>query len=188
MKVLIFLLLLTIFYVHSYDRGAVVSYAQTHWNRINHQCGNYLSCTPYSYFGNEACGYPGQGGDCANFVSQCLIAGGHPLLRGHTEWCRGYPCGKEEPGALRLGNCLSQVFRWRKDCGYLMTPPADVRPGDVLIYHEDGCGSYSAHATVVVSANGGDVRIACHSSNQYGTSYTYMGKTKGYYEWLRNPN
>lgn len=188
MKAFILLFFITILSIHCYDRGAVVAYAQAHWNRVNHQCGNYLSCSPYSYFGNEACGYASQGGDCANFVSQSLIAGGHPFLKGHKEWCRGYPCGKEEVGATRLGNCLSQVFGWKRTCGFQQPPPSNIRPGDVLIYHADSCSSYSAHATVVVSANGNDVRISCHSNNQHNIHYTYMAKTKGYYEWLLNPN
>ena len=42
----------------------------------NHKCsGKYTDCNPYSYFGGEHCSYGSHGGDCANFVSQCLISG-----------------------------------------------------------------------------------------------------------------
>lgn len=125
----------------SYDRGAAVQYASTFWNSANHDCNtDYLSCTPYSYFGKEHCDYgQGHGGDCANFVSQCLIAGGHPALKGGE--CRGYPCGVEEPGALKLSNCLRDTFGWESSCGELMALPDNIQPGDVLVYHGGSCSS-----------------------------------------------
>ena len=34
--------------------------------------------------------YKGDGGHCANFVSQCLVfGGGHEYLNGGTDFCRG---------------------------------------------------------------------------------------------------
>ena len=85
-----------------YDRAAAVAYARQYALKPNHRCGaDYTACTPWSYWGNEACDYSGNGGDCANFVSQSILAGGHsPLNSGYP--CRGYPCGKEEIGARHL--------------------------------------------------------------------------------------
>lgn len=182
MKFLVFALLIV--FVFSYDRGAAVGYAGTYWNSANHACGVSTNCSPYSYWGWEVCGYESQGGDCANFVSQCILAGGHAAL--NQGECRGYPCGVEEIGATRLGNCLANTYGWKRDCGYLMEPPSDVQAGDVLIYHSGSCDSYSAHATIVVEG-APNVKIACHSSNQYGVSYTYMGTSMPYYEWVRLP-
>lgn len=179
MKTLILLSLIALSF--TYDRNAAVAYADAHVHNINHQCGSYLACTPYSYFGSEHCGYGGAGGDCANFVSQCLVEAGHPYLRG-SENCRGYPCGKEEPGAQRLSYCL-QAHGWRSTCGYLAAPPADIQPGDVLIYHNGGCQSWDAHATIVVEG-GPNAKISCHSNEQSHVHYTYMGSSMGHYEWL----
>ena len=166
-----------------YDRNAAVNYAKTYWNTANHKCGTYTSCTPYSYWGNEVCGYSSHGGDCANFVSQCLLAGGHsPLNTGGN--CRGYPCGKEEVGAMELAKCLSGSFGWERTCGYYQGPPSNIQPGDVLIYHADSCSSYTAHATLVVSTDNGSAQIACHSSARWYADYTYRGGSKPYYEWL----
>jgi len=132
----------------SYDREAAYNYAMQWWNSCNHDCtsGDYKSCTPWSYLGSECCGYTSHGGDCANFVSQCLIAGGHPYLKGGdckypdgTLCCRGYPCGKEEIGAKRLGDCLVSKG-WKRTCGYHASPPSNIMVGDVLIYHK---GNYS---------------------------------------------
>lgn len=185
MKVFILIGLISLLGVISYDRNAVRNYAKKYWNGANHNCNSaYSSCTPYSYWGGEQCGYPSQGGDCANFVSQCLLAGGHQALKGGE--CRGYPCGKEEIGALKLGVCLRNTFGWKRSCGYHMPPPSDVQVGDVLIYHSGSCDSGYAHAVVVVEA-GSNPKIACHSSMHYGISYTYMADSKPYYEWLRYP-
>ncbi|GAK57753.1 hypothetical protein U27_04720 [Candidatus Vecturithrix granuli] len=186
-----FLILLTIGIVctlptEAYDRQAVDDYANTWWNSCNHTCGTYSSCTPWSYWGSECCGYPSQGGDCANFTSQSVLAGGHSDLNGGLP-CRGYPCGREEIGAKNLGDCLVQKG-WTRTCGYHQAPPADIQVGDVLVYHTGSCSDSDAHATVVTSVNGTDVRISCHSSNQHDVSYTYLSSSKPYYEWLHYPS
>ena len=173
-------------YVHPYNRKAAVHYASTFWNSANHDCNtDYLSCTPYSYFGKEHCNYgKDNGGDCANFVSQCLLAGGHPPLKKGE--CRGYPCWMEEPGALKLSNCLKDSFGWESSCEKLMAPPENIKPGDVLVYHASGCGSGKSHAVIVVKG-GKDAKIACHSEEKYGVSYTFM-TSKKYYHWLHYPD
>jgi len=168
-----------------YSRTGAVAYAKNHAiNNINHECGNYLSCTPCSYFGSEHCGYPTEnGGDCANFVSQCLVlGGGHEDLSGGEEICRGYPCGFEEVGAKKLGDCLVQKG-WTRTCGYLAEPPSHIKAGDVLIYHSNNCESFDAHATFITQG-GSNAKIACHSNEQLDISYTYMGNSMPYYEWL----
>ena len=166
-----------------YSRQGAVDYAYKYVYNINHKCGNHLSCTPASYFGSEHCGYSGDGGDCANFVSQCLVlGGGHPKLNGDSVNCRGYPCGFEEPAAKRLGDCLA-LRGWTRKCGYLMSPPDNIKKGDVLVYHSGSCSSFSAHAVIITQA-GSNPKITCHSNEQKDVSYTYMKNSKPYYEWL----
>ena len=168
----------------AYNRDGAVSYAHNHARNPNHKCGNYIKCTPCSYWGSEACGYQSHGGDCANFVSQCVVlGGGHPKLNGGHP-CRGYPCGFEEPGAKNLGDCLKKKG-WTSTCGYHQKPPSNIKKGDVLIYHSDGCGSFSAHA-VIVTVGGSHPKITCHSSIQVDTSYDYMANSKPYYQWLHH--
>ena len=180
MKVLLLISLLIC--VFTYDRGGAVSYAYKYAESPNHQCGNYMSCTPCSYWGREACGYESHGGDCANFVSQCLVlGGGHPKLN-TGEPCRGYPCGFEEPGAWELSECLKSKG-WTATCGYLQSPPGNIQRGDVLVYFSDGCGSGSAHA-VLVSQGGSNAKITCHSSIKIDEDYNYMANSKPYYLWL----
>ena len=176
--------LLSLLYISSncYSREGGVQYARDHVHNINHQCGVYTDCTPCSYWGSEHCGYGGNGGDCANFVSQCLVlGGGHPKLTG-SENCRGYPCGFEEIGAARLGLCL-ELKGWTRTCGYYLNPPSNIQAGDVLVYHAGSCDSYDAHA-VIVTEGGSNPKITCHSNEQLDVSYTYMGSSKPYLEWL----
>ena len=180
------LISLLVFSVFAYDRNKAVEYAYKYWDNPNHKCGkgdDYMKCNPYSYWGREKCGYPSHGGDCANFVSQCLIEGGHPkLYKKGVEYCRGWPCGVE-PGARKLGNCLSKQFHWEKTCGRLEKPPANLQPGDVLIYHKGSCTDGESHA-VIVTKVGEKPKITCHSSAKKDVDYTYMTNTHFYLEWL----
>ena len=137
----------------------------------------------FAYYGNEFCGYPSlEGeGDCANFVSQCLVyGGGHEPLKG-SEVCRGF-CGFAEIGAKKLGVCLKEKG-WKRTCGYLQKPPSNIKAGDVLVYHKGSCSASDAHA-VYITKGGTNPKITCHSSEQLDVAYTYMGTSKPYYEWL----
>jgi len=169
-----------------YNRTLAFQYSQKFWNGTNHDCKTaYDQCSPWSYWGQESCGFQSHGGDCANFVSQSLVTAGHPYLNSGFP-CRGYPCGKEEVGAKNLGDCLSTVHNWRSSCGSRMSPPADVKVGDVLIYHASSCTDMEAHATIVTSVGAkGDVRISCHSPDTFNGSWqTFLG-VKPFTQWLQ---
>ena len=182
MRSFIIIALVTIMTGASYNRDKAVAYAKKHWNSPNHKCSSkYNDCSPYSYFGGEHCGYSSHGGDCANFVSQCLLAGGHSALTKGA--CRGYPCGKEEVRARNLGVCLRDSYGWESTCGRNKESPKNIAKGDVLIYHAGSCNGYDAHAVLVISG-GSDPKIACHSNEKYGVSYKYMKNSKPYYQWL----
>jgi hypothetical protein len=186
MRTLILVLLsIALFADCKYSRDDAVAYARKWAKSVNHKCSkNYLSCSPAAYFGKEHCGYESHGGDCANFVSQCLVLGGGHSKLVNTKNCRGYPCGFEEPGAKRLGLCL-QDKGWTSTCGYLLKPPKDIKAGDVLIYHKGSCGNSDAHAVFVVKG-GSEPLIACHSNEKLDVSYTYMKNSMPYYEWLHH--
>jgi len=169
----------------AYNRDNAKAYAYQWWSGANHRCGNYQTCTPYSYWGSESCGYASHGGDCADLVSQSLVAGGHPLLTGGSDYCRGYPCGKEEIGAKKLADCLSKKFGWKRVCGNKIAPPAGVKVGDVIVYHSGSCDSMEAHATIVTRVDSPtNVFITCHSSNKKDVRYDYLASSKPFYEFL----
>jgi len=166
----------------AYNRKEAVAYAKKWYDGANHDCNSgFEDCTPWAYYGNEHCGYGSNGGDCANFVSQCLIAGGHKYLNQGGP-CRGYPCGKEEVEAKGLGDCLVQYHGWKSTCDYMAPPPSYIKHGDVLIYHANSCDDYDAHAVIVVQG-GAEATIACHSSSRYGVAYNY-NTAQPYYQWL----
>jgi len=176
--------LLTLIY-STYLRDEAVEYAKKNYNKINHECGNnsddHLKYSPFAYFGNEFCNYDSHGGDCANFVSQCLVYGGkHENLNG-TNNCRGYPCGFEEPGARKLGKCL-QEKGWNSTCDKFKEPPSYIKPGDVLIYHESSCDSSQAHAVIITSIEP-YVKITGRSELMKDEIYNYNIE-KPYYQWL----
>ena len=178
----LFLLSILLISVYSYSRTDGVKYARAHAHNINHKCGSHTSCNPCSYWGSEHCNYKDNGGDCANFVSQCLVlGGGYPKLKG-SDNCRGYPCGFEEIAAKRLGICLHGKG-WKRTCGYLQKPPSNIKAGDVLIYHKGNCDSWSAHA-VYITQGGASPKITCHSNEKLDVDYNYMKNSMPYYEWL----
>ena len=104
-----------------YNREKAVEYAYKHYKKINHKCGSgRSSCSPYGYYGNSFCKYPHGGGDCANFVSQCLIEGGHPKL--NESPCKKFKCGVQL-GSRNLSQCLVKKFKWRRECRKKILPP-----------------------------------------------------------------
>ncbi len=158
----------------AYDRNAAVSYAWT-W------CGGAR---------NPAyCDYSGVGGDCANFVSQCLIAGGIYL--------GGWGCGGTQPSAGYLSDNL-RTLGWDSTYGCFVAPPANTRPGDVIIFYGDcenyvpGSGSNCnmGHAVFVLTddwSSGAWIGAASHTGDYCNAPYWYWDYM-GCVEWLHYPD
>jgi hypothetical protein len=120
------------------------------------------------------------GGDCTNFISQCLFAGGFSMnYAGDGGWFYNNInsrspswSGVEELRDFIVGN------RGVGPRGY----EADVyetRPGDIIQLHFGG--SRFEHSLFVVGSNGGDPLICCHtydSDNRSLSSYAYV-KARG---------
>ena len=181
MKYTFLLLILLLTIVSSkYDRNKAVQYAYKHYNKINHKCGTTRSsCTPYGYYGNSFCHYSHGGGDCANFVSQCLIEGGHAKLRANH--CIHFPCGVQL-GSKNLSNCLVKGFNWKRECGKKMKPPSYIKKGDIIVYHKTGCDDSKTHS-MIVTIDGKEVRVTGHSPEEKDKIYSHI-TDKPYYEWL----
>ena len=181
----LFLLFILLPLTISYNRQKAMQYVNKYVKAPNHKCGkNHLTCSPYAYFGGDYCRYGSHGGDCANFVSQALIAGGHPLLTGGKDYCRGYPCKKEEVGAMKLDQCLHNKFKWKRTCGKGQAPPSNIKIGDVAVFYSGGCISGNAHATIVTSVNGKNVKLSCHSPHVKNVPPSHFTKSKPYISWL----
>ena len=167
----------------AYNRTAALAYSKRWYASVNHDCGTaYTACSPFSYWGGESCGYTSHGGDCADFVSQSLLAGNHTSLVKAP--CRGYPGGREVVGAQKLGACLAANYGWTSTCGAHADPPANIAPGDVLLFHGASCTDEEAHATLVVYVNLPFVGLAAHSDDVYNKSIALYASKFGFYDWL----
>ena len=138
----------------AYDRNGAVKYANDYARTPNHKCGNYQKCTPCSYWGGEACGYASQGGDCANFVSQCMHAGG-----------QGFDgCGSRDnkgmlPGVAGLKSCLSSKG-WKS----YRSKPNNFRAG-YPIFLKSG-----SHAMLATGVSGGNIIFCAHTNDRCDAS------------------
>jgi hypothetical protein len=169
----------------TYNRSGAIDYAFRFYNTVNHDCNTpYTSCSPFSYWGEESCGFPSHGGDCADFVSQCLLAGNHTKLIKAP--CRGYPCGVEEIGAEKLGACLAANYGWKSTCiKNTDSPPTTLIPGDVLVFHATSCTDEDAHATLIVHVNYPFIGVAAHSNDVFNKSITEYASEFEYYDFLQ---
>ena len=121
----------------SYNAGKAVTYALKHCKSYNK---NYNT-------------YPGL--DCANFVSQCLIAGGQTL-----SGCSGLDSKGTLPAVSDLKTCLSKKG-WKSSS----TKPSSFKAGYPFFHN-----SY-AHAMLATKISGSKVYYAGHTNDRCGNAY-----------------
>lgn len=152
MKSSFLLLLILIQNIISYDPNKAIAYARQ-WAKSRNP--NYHD-------------YSGEGGDCANFVSQCLIAGGFS-----TSSCYGnYGQGGTIPYVPNLETCLVQKG-WIKSYSI---PGRGVPAGGVITFDS---GSHTA----LIVQGGQNPLIAGHTEDVWMGSSNYGVRT---YFW--DPN
>ena len=142
MKYLLLISLYLIGTTLSYNPSAAVSYARQ-----------------WAYSRNPSYhDYSGEGGDCANFVSQCLIAGGLGISN-----CAGsYGQDGTIPYVPNLENCLV-AKGWKRSSSM---PSQGVPAGSVITFYNGG------HAVLVVQG-GTNPLVAAHTTDTYGGSSNY---------------
>jgi len=116
------------------------------------QCA-YEQCDPYKFYPNL--GPSGNGTDCANFLSQCLIAGGLKLPGNY-----GCPAASGDSGTTMLNGIEIDNFFYPQK-GALVTEwrtlsstssiPVDLAAGDVMIFFDTLYHNF--HAAMVQSAS-----------------------------------
>ena len=129
-------LLLLVGLALSYDRSAAVNYAKTYCSRYNSAYNDYGSV----------------GGDCANFVSQCMRAGGMRFNDCSVSWLDEYGC---LPRVSDLKSCLSQKG-WHSSS----SKPSSFKAGYPLFL------SSGSHAMLAVSVDGSTVYYAAHTTDR----------------------
>ena len=136
MKTLFLLLLLLQNILSGYSPSKAIAYAQQ-WAHSRNP--NYHD-------------YSDEGGDCANFVSQCLIAGGLSF-----SGCEGtYGQGGTIPWVPNIEKCLIKKG-WTK---YTYMPSAGIPKGSVIIFNGD-------QHTVLCVQGGTSPLVAGHTTDQW---------------------
>jgi hypothetical protein len=155
----------------TYNRDWAVQCASSNWRIYNYQFCDYRPC----------------GGDCANFVSQCFIAGGEQESdadHGHGPW-RTYTngaCGTCGTSATYAGSDPWANNQYLRDWYFYdgrSTPVSTVGElanGDIINYqwccscHDPGFDV--DHVTIVVDAANGPL-IASHAPDLYGSYWNF---------------
>ena len=140
----------------AYDYQAMVAYAQKYWNHYN---------ADYPDFNGQ-----GAGGDCTNFVSQVLKAGGWKHVPGYTDdYTKWFGTADIQSDSFVGVN----EFSWFALASKRVTPLANVYQadlGDVIQMDFDRDGSKD-HTMVVTSRDASGVPyVTYHSTNTYNRS------------------
>ncbi len=146
MKAVIFCLLVGL--TLTYNAGSAVSYARKYCRNYNPKYHNYAS----------------SGGDCANFVSQCLVAGGMSFSN-----CGGKDNKGMIPYVPNLENCLSNNG-WKKSYGR----NGSFRAGYPFFIP-------GSHAMIATSVNGGSLTFCGHTNDRCDSSMGFMSNWAYYY-------
>ncbi len=156
-------------YGGGYDRLRAVAYAERYWNSPNPA-------------------YPYLEVDCTNFVSQCLHAGGIPMLftgsRSSGWWYRGRNEGWSY--SWMVAHSLYLLLRSGKAPMYAkqVAHPSLLEIGDVICYDFDGDGRWQ-HNTIVVAKDSQNMPLVnAHTTNsrmrywEYRDSSAYTSKIR----------
>lgn len=133
-----------------YNASAAVSYAKTYWSHYNPNYSNY----------NDI------GGDCANFVSQCLHAGGLEMTDGWYWYSRNNR-------SASWASCPS-MYNYFKGAGYtIIENPSDgqVLAGNPVLYYSSAKGRWSYAAICVGKDSSGTPVVAAHNHDYYGVDW-----------------
>lgn len=134
-------------YASGYDASKAIAYAHQYYENYNPAYKNYNNV----------------GGDCANFVSQCLYAGG---LQQDAVWYNG---------SSAWINCTNQINYFRNK-GYKVIDYAsasDIKPGNPVYYYN---GGNMAHTAICVGySSNGTPLVAAHNKNHWNYEWTLGG-------------
>ena len=153
----------------AYNGPAAAQYADTYWSSYNKQ---------YPSFAN-------QGGDCTNFVSQALYAGGiamrlSPPYTGNAAWYLsgsrkgwswGLPWVNAQDNDIFLLQHLAGVTQVASVTGVApgQIVPSNAVEGDVVLYDWNNDGTFD-HEAIVSTADGQSVDA--HTNNRFHAYWT----------------
>ena len=126
-------------YYDGYDADDAIKYSNKYWKHYNHRYYDYSHV----------------GGDCCNFVSQCLSAGGMP----HTsDWY---------PGSIAWINVPATRKHFSQYGMKITADNSSVRRGNPVYYDWQGDGVYDHTALCVGTNSSGMPIVNAHTTNVY---------------------
>lgn len=146
-----------------YDAERAVAYAHRYWNSANPA-------------------YPRFTDDCTNFISQCLHAGGIPML---------FSKEKTKGWWMRTGKASAWSYSWSVAHSlYLLLKsgrapmraepkgsPEELVPGDIICYDFNGDGRFQ-HNTIVVAKDDSNMPLVnAHTANSQLRHWAYQDST-----------
>ena len=143
---------------YSYDRSKALAYGDKY-------------CINYNPAYNS---YKGRGGDCANFVSQCLYAGGFPQ---DSVWYKH---------SVAWINVMKQIAHFKAYGTFLNANNGNLLKGNPIYFDWNGDGTYD-HATICAGRNSSGVAILdSHTKDLYHATWTNWSFRKAATIQLRN--
>ena len=129
---------------YSYNVSNAIAYADRY-------CINY---------NNSYNSYKGRGGDCANFVSQCLYAGG---FKQNTVWYKH---------SVAWINVMKQIAHFKQYGSFLNATNSNLIKGNPIYFDWNGDSTYD-HATICVGRNNSGIAILdSHTRDLYHATWT----------------
>lgn len=167
------------------DVNEIIEYADKWVGRTNLSGGSGTS----SNYNPAYVNFASDNADCANYVSQCLRAGGMTFdygangTKGASDsddwWYDGSRSGsKENKSAISWRYVPSMINYWNKvrGCSYVSATKTNVYPGNPVFH--SGTGGYN-HVGICVGYNYNDVPIInAHTSDVYHVPYTHFTSPK----------
>ncbi|MFD2370320.1 amidase domain-containing protein [Brevibacillus sp. GCM10020057] len=146
-----------------YNRKSAVAYAMQYWNSHN----------PL---------YPRFTDDCTNFISQCLYAGGIPMLfskeKGKGWWIR-MGKGGEWSWSWTVAHALYLLLKSGAAPmrAVSKSSPDQLEPGDLICYDFDGDGRFQ-HNTIVVAKDANNMPLVnAHTTDSSMRYWAYEDST-----------
>ncbi|QRG68549.1 amidase domain-containing protein [Brevibacillus choshinensis] len=146
-----------------YNAENAVAYAERYWNSPN---------PAYPHFND----------DCTNFISQCLYAGGIPMLfskeKGKGWWIRTGK-GSEWSYSWSVAHALYLMLKSGASPmrAVTKTSPDQLVPGDIICYDFDGDGRFQ-HNTIVVAKDANDMPLVnAHTTDSSMRYWAYEDST-----------
>lgn len=152
-------------YISGYDPVKAALYSNKYVNPTPLPGGKVADT---SYYNPAYPNYVGQGGDCANFVSQCLTAGGFPTS---SQW---------KSGSAAWINCVYQINYLRSYGTYIAYPSAsDILPGSPMYYNRSASLNGEWYHVVICSGHNsaGTPVINGHTVDRYRLPWNFSNQT-----------